>query len=348
MVSVVKTTLTADSRRLVAIDAVSVRRVAAECRKRRSAEHNGFVTGVLIGFAIIAAVIAAGYVVGRTRVLGEHAPFVLSRLAFFVLSPCLLFTVLADADVHQLFSSVLVVSAISAVASILLFAAVAVLVCRRSVSDTVIGSLASGYVNANNIGIPVATYVLGDAAFSAPVVLLQLLVLAPVALTILDVQARGRASIRHILLGPLTNPIIIGSLLGVVVAVTDVQIPEAVFEPFRLIGAAAVSVVLLSFGMSLHGQRPLQAGTNRRDVLLATLIKLALMPTIAWLLGRFVFALDDQHLFGVVVLAALPAAQNVFNYAQRYGRAEILARDAVLITTIGSLPVVLVIAALLA
>ena len=107
-------------------------------------------------------------------------------------------------------------------------------------------------------------------------------------------------------------------------------------------------VVLLSFGMSLHGQRPLQAGTNRRDVLLATVIKLALMPTIAWLVGRFGFALDDQHLFGVVVLAALPAAQNVFNYAQRYGRAEILARDAVLFTTIGSLPVVLVIAALLA
>ncbi len=177
-------------------------------------EDNGLVTGVLIGFAIIAAVIAIGYIVGRTEVLGEHAPFVLSRLAFFVLSPCLLFTVLADADVHQLFSSVLAVSAIAAVVSILLFAAVAVLLWRRSISDTVIGSLASGYVNANNIGIPVAAYVLGDAAFSAPVILLQLLVLAPIALTILDVQDRGRASIRHILLGPLTNPIIIGSVLG--------------------------------------------------------------------------------------------------------------------------------------
>ncbi len=309
---------------------------------------NGHVVGVLIGFAIIAAVIAIGYVVGRINVLGEHAPFVMSRLAFFVLSPCLLFTVLADADVHRLFSSVLLVSAIAAISAILLFAVIARLIWRRTISDTVIGSLASGYVNANNIGIPVAAYVLGDAAFSAPVILLQLLVLAPVALTILDVQARGRASVRHILMGPLTNPIIIGSVLGVLVAVTGVELPEAVFEPFRLIGAAAVPVVLLSFGMSLHGQRPLQAGTNRRDVLLATAIKLALMPTVAWLLGRFVFHFDDHHLFGVVVLAALPAAQNVFNYAQRYGRAEILARDAVLITTLGSLPVVLIIAALLA
>jgi malonate transporter len=308
----------------------------------------GRVAGVLIGFAIIAAVIGIGYVVGRTRVLGEHAPFVMARLAFFVLSPCLLFTVLAGADVHKLFSSVLVVSAVAAVAAILLFAAIGRFVWRRSIAETVIGSLASGYVNAANIGIPVAAYVLGDAAFSAPVLLLQLLVLTPIALAILDVQARGRASIRRILLGPVTNPIIIGSVLGVLVAVTGVPIPEPVLEPFRLIGAAAVPVVLLSFGMSLHGQKPLEAGSNRRDVLLASLIKLAIMPAIAWLLARFVFELDDHELFGVVVLAALPSAQNVFNYAQRYGHAQILARDAVLITTIGSLPVVFAIAALLA
>ena len=42
--------------------------------------------GVLTGFAIIGAIIAAGYVVGRTGLLGPHAQFVMSRLAFFVLT----------------------------------------------------------------------------------------------------------------------------------------------------------------------------------------------------------------------------------------------------------------------
>ncbi|HOB57351.1 MAG TPA: AEC family transporter, partial [Rhodoglobus sp.] len=60
------------------------------------------------------------------------------------------------------------------------------------------------------------------------------------------------------------------------------------------------------------------------------------------------FGLSGHRLFAVVVLAALPAAQNVFNYAQRYDRGVILARDVVLITTALSLPVLLVIAALLA
>jgi malonate transporter len=47
------------------------------------------------------------------------------------------------------------------------------------------------------------------------------------------------------------------------------------------------------------------------------------------------------------MLAALPSAQNVLNYAQRYERSEMLARDTVLITTIGSIPSVTIVALLL-
>ncbi|MCU1579834.1 MAG: putative permease [Rhodoglobus sp.] len=304
--------------------------------------------GVLVGFAIIGFVILAGYIVGRTGILGEHAQFVLGRAAFYVLSPFLLFTVLSEADVHVLFSSLLVVSLIAAAVSGLAFLGIARALWKRPVSEAVIGSLASGYVNANNIGIPVALYVLGDPAYSAPVVLLQLLVFAPIALTILDVQDRGTVSIRRILLGPLTNPIIVASVLGVLLAVFAVKLPEPVIEPFRLIGGAAVPVVLLAFGMSLHGQRPLAPGSSRRDVILASALKLALMPLVAWLVGGPLFHLPPPQLLAVVVLAALPTAQNVFNYAQRYERGEILARDVVLVTTVLCVPVLVLVAALLA
>ena len=57
------------------------------------------VLGVLVGFGVIAAVIAVGWLVGRTGVLGPGARYVLARLAFFVLTPSLLLTVLADADI---------------------------------------------------------------------------------------------------------------------------------------------------------------------------------------------------------------------------------------------------------
>lgn len=303
--------------------------------------------GVLTGFAIIGVVIGVGYVVGRTEILGEHAPFVLSRIAFFVLSPFLLFLVISAADVRVLFSSLLAASAIAAVTSGLLFALVAALLWRRPASETVIGTLASGYVNANNIGIPVAVYVLGSPAFAAPVILLQMLVFAPIALTILDVREHGTVSWRRVVLQPLRTPITIASILGVIVAVSGITLPDAVLAPFEVIGAAAVPIVLLAFGMSLHGQRPLSVGSSRRDIILASVLKIAVMPTVAWLAGTLI-GLDRFQLFAVTVLAALPSAQNVFNYAQRYGRGVILARDVVLITTIASLPALVLIAALLA
>lgn len=305
-------------------------------------------TGVLIGFAIIGTVIAIGYITGRAGVLGEHSAHVLSRIAFFVLSPCLLFTILADAQVEVLFSSLLIVSLVSAAVVGVAFACVARLLWKRELSETMIGSLAASYVNANNIGIPVSIYVIGDAAFSAPVILLQLLVIAPIALTILDLQERGRSSIGRILLQPFRNPIIVGSALGVLLSVTQIELPDPVMEPFRLIGAAAVPIMLLNFGMSLHGQRPLAADTSRRDVVLASALKLILMPLVAWAFGRFVVGLSPELLYGVVVLAALPTAQNVFTYALRYQRGQIVARDSILITTVLSVPVLLVAALLLA
>jgi predicted permease len=143
------------------------------------------------------------------------------------------------------------------------------------------------------------------------------------------------------------NPLIIGVVLGVVVAVAHVHLPTPVLAPFVLVGGAAVPVVLLSFGMSIHGQRLLEAGTNRRDVVLASALKLIFMPIVAWAIGHLAFGLNGTPLFGVVLLAALPTAQNIFNYAQRYERGVTLARDTVLITTIGSVPILVVAAALL-
>jgi predicted permease len=145
----------------------------------------------------------------------------------------------------------------------------------------------------------------------------------------------------------LRNPLLLASLLGFVLAITRVHLPAPVLEPFRLIGGAAVPLMLMGFGMSLHGQRVLEPGAGRRDVVLATTLKLVAMPVAAWLLGAFVFRLDDPTLHAAVVLAGLPTAQNVLVYATRYDRSVPVARDAVLLTTIGSLPVLLLVSLLL-
>lgn len=303
---------------------------------------------MLIGFAIIGSVIAVGYLVGRVGVLGPTAAVVLGRAAFFVFLPALLFSVMAEADLAELFSALLPVSAIAALSCMLAFVLLARLLWRRGPPALTIGALASGYVNANNIGLPVAAYVIGDPTLVAPVILLQLVVFAPIALTILDVTTSGRLSIGRVLTQPVRNPLIIASVLGLVVALLGVDLPDPVVEPFRLLGAAAVPAVLVVFGLSLHGRRILEPGSGRRDVLLAVILKSIVMPLVAWGLGALVFGLEGVALFTVVVLAALPTAQNVYTYAARYQTAMPLARDSGLISTALAVPILVVIAALLA
>ncbi|WP_445023697.1 AEC family transporter, partial [[Kitasatospora] papulosa] len=67
--------------------------------------------GVLTGFAVIAVVIGVGYVLGRRGHLGEDGRTVLTRLAFNVATPALLFTTLARADLSVIFSQRLLVTA---------------------------------------------------------------------------------------------------------------------------------------------------------------------------------------------------------------------------------------------
>lgn len=301
----------------------------------------------LTGFVVVGVAIAVGYVIGRIDLLGPHARHVLGRLTFFVLSPFLLFVVLAQADVHTLFSSLLPVSAIAAVVVFAAYALVARLVWRRSVAETLVGTLAAGQVNSNNIGIPLSLYLLGSAAYPAPVILLQLLAFTPVAMAVFEAVTTGQRRPFPIIRRTVTNPIVLGSVLGVLVAVSGWKLPPIILDPAQLIANACVPVLLISYGVSLHGQRVLGASGRRRDILLASSLKLVVMPLIAWAVAALWFQLSPHDVLIVTVLAALPTAQNVFNYAQRFDVGETIARDTVFLTTVGCVPVLIGITLLL-
>lgn len=304
--------------------------------------------GVIAGFAVIACVIATGYVLGRRGLLGSSGPEILTKLAFHVATPALLFETMARADLGVLVSGQLLITALSTFAMAALYIAVAAL-RRWPAGDSTVGAMCASYVNAGNLGIPISAYVLGDASLVAPVILFQLLVVSPVALTALDVFSAPaeRSGLLRMLTTPLRNPIVIGSLSGVAVAATGWRPPAPVLEPFHLVGAMSVPAVLLAFGMSLRGSAVLSREYERLPVLLAVVCKVLGQPLVAWGLGAGVFHLPRAALFAVVVTSALPSAQNLFAYASRYGTGTRIARESILVSTLAAAPVLVLVAALL-
>ncbi|MGB3414091.1 MAG: AEC family transporter, partial [Microbacteriaceae bacterium] len=181
----------------------------------------------------------------------------------------------------------------------------------------------------------------------APVLLLQLAILTPLMVTVVATISSGKLSIKNALLQPVKNPLVIGSLLGVAVSVFKIEIPEPIFAPFQLIGASAIPLILMAFGMSLRGTRPFSSGSPVKQVALASIIKVVIMPLVAWVLGQYLFGLSGIELYAAVVAAALPTAQNMFNIAVTYNNSVLLTRDTALVTTVASFPALLVIAWLL-
>lgn len=290
---------------------------------------------ILQGFGVIAAIIVAGYAVAKTGVLPSQTQEVLGKLAFFVFSPALLFSVLAQADWESLFSRLMPAMVVSSLTMMGLGVLIWGVFARRSVTNTVLAALSVGYVNANNIGIPVSAYILGDPALSAPIILFQVVVVGPIVLSILDITTGNRSgSLWRVVSRPLRNPIVIASVAGAVLSWQQIEVPDFVLEPFTLAGQAAVPILLVLLGLSMAGQNPFQPSPHRGDLVLVTVLKLAVMPAVSWALGTWWLGLSGEDLFAVVVLAALPTAQNIFTYAVRYERHVAFARDSVMVTTV--------------
>ena len=316
---------------------------------------------VVAGLAVFGAVIAVGWLLVRTRAVPADADGVLTRVCFFAATPALLVTTLSRADLTAVLSRSTAVAVAAELAAIVSAWCLHRLVLRRPTAEATIGALASGYVNAANLGIPVAVLVLGDAATIAPILLLQLLVLTPATFTVLDaVTRRGNPSRLATLTVPLRNPLLWGVVAGTAANLGGVDLKEwgggYPAQGLEMLGRVAVPLMMLALGMSLAGaprplctpatDAPVHGGGRRSGLWLAVGWKLAVMPGLAVVVG-LAAGLSGGQLLAPVVTAALPTAQNVFMYASRYGAAKGLARDAVLLTTAGFVPVVLLAAALL-
>lgn len=288
------------------------------------------------GFAVIGIVIAVGYVAARMRVGGSQAQMVLNRMSFFVATPCLIFSILSRERLTTLLHPSIVVAFVGA-----LF-----LLCNRlwfhlRAPDAAIGALGALYLNSNNIGLPVATYILGNPALVVPIVMMQWLIFMPAGLAALDATTRGTVSVRAMVLQPLRQPILIGSVLGVIVSAINARVgfdvvPAFVRNPIGMIGDAAVPMILMAFGMSLRGARPLGSRSGRAAALTVVALKNLVMPAVAFAMAYWVMGFRGPVLYACVVLAALPTGQNVYNYAASYNAGVAFSRDCILVSTIVS------------
>ena len=289
---------------------------------------------------------AIGYAGRRWNLLGDSAATVLARFVFYFAMPAALFLDLSRMPLSGFTIWPLVAFGTSALAVLgaawLGFSRW----CGRKSAERPIWAMAAGYVNSANLGIPVAKQVLGSLSFLAEIILFQVLVLTPIILLALDRHSAGGGPvrIRRIASLPVRNPVIIGSVAGVLCSAAGWRPPGVALASLHLLAIAAVPTALVALGASLY--TPTRAAVGRNELSVITVLKLFAQPALAYLVGLLLH-LTPAQLLAVVVCAGLPTAQNTFIFAQEYGIADDLASRAVLVTTSLSLVTLLAAAALL-
>ncbi len=301
--------------------------------------------GLLTGFTTILVVIACGWALAHIGVLDARSQHALGEIAFFVASPALLVVTISSIELGGAVAN-LVASATALAVSFGAYAAIARLRWRLDAGSVLIGSLASSYVNAGNLGLAIAAYVVGDITVVVPTLLVQVLVVQPLALAALDRHVGRRDGAAVAVRRLVTNPLTVAAVVGLVLAVSGWQLPHVIDEPLRVLAGAAIPLMLIAYGAALRlSPLPGRAGHNR-EVATVVVLKLACMPVVAWLVGS-ALGLEGTVLLGVVMTAALPTAQNIFLHATRYREGEDIARESILVTTLCCLPVALLVALLL-
>ncbi|MET8281770.1 AEC family transporter [Micromonospora sp. NPDC005174] len=300
-------------------------------------------------FVPIWALTAVGYAACRCGLLGEAVASVLGRFVFHLAMPSALFLTLSRMPLSGFAGRSLLAFGVSTAAVVGFGWVAASWLFGRTPGERPIWGMAAGYVNSANLGIPIATQVLGNVSFLAEVVLLQVLVVSPVILIALDRHSdpTGRVRVRRIASLPVRNPVILASLLGVAFSAAELHLPSAADASLTLLAGAAVPTALVALGASLHRTVPSTAEpTAPVELAVITALKLVAQPVIAYAAG-LALHLSAPQLLAVVVCAGLPTAENTFIFGQEYGVGEAVANRAVVVTTTLSLATLAAAAALL-
>lgn len=282
-----------------------------------------------------------GYLAARLGFFPDEAASGLARFVFDFAVPMMLARVFADAQLPSGFPWPLLASFyVPAAVLYALGMLVSGRLFGRDLAGRTIGGFGCSFGNSVLLGLPLALLTFGEAGMLPYLILISVHGLGYLTLTTLVLEyARHRDHpLSHLSLGVarglVTNPIVVGLAVGVLLNLTGIRLPGPVDRTLEYMQLAVTPCALFSLGASLHQCRI--AGGLSEPLLLVT-VKNVLMPAFVWLAAVQLLGLPSRSSQAAILLAAQPTGVNVYLLAARYAAARDLATTTVVLSTAFSL-----------
>lgn len=286
------------------------------------------------------AIIAAGYLAGRTGILGEDSAAALNRFVYYFALPPVLFVFPARQPIGEVLNGPFIAAFLAGAAATLVLAfLVNRLWHRHSAPVFAMQGLNAIYPNTSYMGVPLFLTAFGpDGAMPAIVATLlgiTLMVGGTIA-TLEAARAKGPSAakiVREVATVLVRNPLLIATALGIMASFWSVPVPLPVGNFLDLMASAAGPAALFALGLSLVGR---SLFTGFAEVAWISVLKLAVQPALTWVMVTYVFAVDPHWAMAAVLLSALPVGAVAFVLAQQYDTYTRRTSAAIVLTTLAS------------
>lgn len=276
-------------------------------------------------------VMALGYGTRRLGWIRREEISAINKIAFRIFLPCLLYYNVYCSDLSGSFDPLLMAYAVGGV----------LLTFGLSLGYTLLteklperrGVMIQGMFRSNYVimGIPVATALLGADQLGTVSILIAVVVplFNMLSVVVLEVFRGQKPKPLHILGQIAKNPLVIGSVLGILTLAAGIRLPHILEQTIQNISAIASPLQLFLLGafFQFSGLK-----TYRRELVTVSAAKLIVSPGLFLGLGALL-GFRGVAFVSLIGIFASPTAVNSFTMAQQMGGDAELAGDIVVITS---------------
>lgn len=280
-------------------------------------------------------VMALGYGTRRLGWLRREEISTINKIAFRIFLPCLLYYNIYCSDLSGSFDPLLMTYAVGGVLLTFGLALGYTLLTEKLPERR--GVLIQGMFRSNYVimGIPVATALLGADQLGTVSILIAVIVplFNMLAVVVLEVFRGQKPKPLHILGQIAKNPLVIGSVLGILTLVAGIRLPHILEQTIQSVSAIASPLQLFLLGafFQFSGLK-----TYRRELVTVSIAKLIVSPGLFLGLGALL-GFRGVAFVSLIGIFASPTAVNSFTMAQQMGGVAELAGDIVVTTSAASI-----------
>ena len=280
-------------------------------------------------------VMALGYGTRRLGWLRREEISTINKIAFRIFLPCLLYYNIYCSDLSGSFDPLLMAYAVGGVLLTFGLALGYTLLTEKLPERR--GVLIQGMFRSNYVimGIPVATALLGADQLGTVSILIAIIVpiFNMVSIIVLEVFRGQKPKPLHILGQIAKNPLVIGSVLGILTLVAGIRLPHILEQTIQSVSAIASPLQLFLLGafFQFSGLK-----TYRRELVTVSIAKLIVSPGLFLGLGALL-GFRGVAFVSLIGIFASPTAVNSFTMAQQMGGDAELAGDIVVTTSAASI-----------